>query len=155
LKRLDYRTSSWDAWMAEYIKVLEAKRGKPVVVIGDLNVCHGARDVHNFYTRPDFAALCADTAVADQYSGNSALRKQAGLTVEERESFGLLLSGAGLVDTFRHFHPNATGVFSYFSQRVVANKPANKGLRLDYVLTSKSMVDDRGMKGPGNACHCT
>ena len=65
--------------------------------------------------------------------------KQAGLTVEERQSFTQLLKDADLVDAFRTKHPEALGVFSYYSQRVVANRGMNRGLRLDYVLASPSL----------------
>ena len=75
----------------------------------------------------------------DQYAGLSGPKKQAGLTSEERASFSQLLEDADLVDTFRAQHPQASGVFSYYSQRAVANRPANRGLRLDYVLASPAL----------------
>ena len=50
-----------------------------------------------------------------------------------------LLADADLVDAFRAKHPEALGVFSYYSQRVVANRGMNRGLRLDYVLASPSL----------------
>ena len=62
-----------------------------------------------------------------------------GLTVEERESFSQLLKDADLIDAFRQKHPEASGVFSYYSQRIVQNRPMNRGLRLDYVLASPSL----------------
>jgi exonuclease III len=40
-----------------------------------------------------------------------------------------------LRDTFRAFHENATGWFTYWSGRV-GNRPKNRGLRLDYFLAS-------------------
>ena len=43
---------------------------------------------------------------------------------------------------FRAQHPDASGVFSYYSQRVVANRPANRGLRLDYVLATPDLFED-------------
>ena len=93
--------------------------------------------------RPNFVELnSGDVAIEDQYTGLSAIKKQAGLTVEERVSFTKLLDDAGLVDSFRRQHPAATGVFTYYSQRVVANRPANKGLRLDYVLATPDLLED-------------
>lgn len=139
LKRLDYRVDTWDPTFAAYLKTLA-----PVVVLGDLNVAHGARDIHNMYARPNFDDLCTTVAIEDQYVGLKALLKQAGLTPRERNSFGSTTL-ADLVDTFRHFHPTASGVFTYFSQRAVQNRPNNKGLRLDYVLASPSLLDANGV----------
>ena len=45
LQRLQSRVDpevGWDARFATFIAELRARRGKPVVVIGDLNVCAGA-----------------------------------------------------------------------------------------------------------------
>ena len=96
------------------------------------------------YTRPNFdegekTMRNGGVPVEEQYKGLSAVAKQAGLTPEERESFSKLLADAGLVDAFRQKHPEALGVFSYYSQRVVANRGMNRGLRLDYVLASPSL----------------
>merc|ERR1712048_1108729 len=91
------------------------------------------------HDRPDFPEGLSQKPLADQYTGLTSVKRSAGLTPEERESFTQLLADAGLVDTFRALHPEATGVFSYFSQRIVQNRPMNKGLRLDYVLASSSL----------------
>ena len=80
-----------------------------------------------------------EVAVEKQYVGLSGPAKQAGLTVEERQSFSQLLKDADLIDAFRAKHPEASGIFSYYSQRVVQNRPMNRGLRLDYVLASPSL----------------
>ena len=73
--------------------------------------------------------------------GLSGPKKQAGLTAEERTSFGAMLEAGGLADSFRRQHPDATGVFSYYSQRFgAAIREANKGLRLDYVLVTEGLL---------------
>jgi exodeoxyribonuclease III len=139
LERLAYRTGAdgWDAKLAAYVTSLDA----PALVVGDLNCCHGAADFHNAYQRPNFDALCdGSVAVEDQYVGLAGPKKQAGLTAEERLSFTRMLASGRLVDAFRARHPDARGVFSYYSQRVVANRPANKGLRLDYVLATETLL---------------
>lgn len=69
------------------------------------------------------------------------MKKAAGTTPEERNSFSQLLAGTGMVDTFRHFHPDATGCYSYWSMRA-GNRPYNRGMRLDYFLASPGMVTD-------------
>lgn len=144
LERLNYRVDRqaekcWDRGLTEYINFLQKDGKKPVLVIGDFNCCHRVEDIWNMYTRPDFPEELAQKPLADQYTGLSSLKKSAGLTMEERESFPRMLEEAGLVDTFRARHPDATGVFSYFSQRAVQNRPMNRGLRLDYALASSSM----------------
>eukprot|EP00415_Alexandrium_ostenfeldii_P000992 UN0992 len=104
-----------------------------------MNCCADVRDIWNMHDRPDFPEGLSSKPIEEQYTGLTSLKKFAGLTPEERSSFPQMLSEAGLVDTFRALHPRATGVFSYFSQRIVQNRPMNKGLRLDYVLASSSL----------------
>jgi exodeoxyribonuclease III len=140
LDRLQYRCETWDRNLASYVKTL----GSSTIVIGDLNCCHLPEDIHNMYTRPNFDAgektmRNGGVPVEEQYKGLSGPAKQAGLTVEERKSFSQLLKDADLIDAFRAKHPEALGVFSYYSQRVVANRGMNRGLRLDYVLASPSL----------------
>lgn len=144
LGRLPYRTDwnakqCWDRQFGAYLHNLREEKNKPVVVIGDLNCCWKVQDIWNMYERPDFPEGLAEKPVADQYLGLTQLKKTAGLTPEERESFPNMLAKAGLVDTFRELHPSASGVFSYFSLRFAQLRPLNKGLRLDYVLASPSL----------------
>ena len=70
-------------------------------------------------------------------------KKQCGLTPEERASWSETLRTVGLVATFRAFHPNATGWYSYWSGRA-GNKPKNRGLRLDYFAASERMMGSDG-----------
>ncbi|KAJ8598147.1 hypothetical protein CTAYLR_007421 [Chrysophaeum taylorii] len=148
LKRLEYRVETWDRSFSAYV----ASFAKPVVVVGDLNVARAPMDIHNMYARPDFREL-HEKPLEDQYVGLAAVKKQAGLTVEERESFGRILADSGVVDTFRHLHPQATGRFTYFSQRAVQNRPKNKGLRLDYVLASQTMCSADSLSSSNPKIH--
>ena len=133
LERLKYRTEKWDRALARYMQELE--KIKPVVLIGDLNVAHDIRDIHNFYVKSWFPDKPADE---DEYKGLKSVAQQAGCTKQERDSFTEFLKN-GFIDTFRNFHPNATGCFTYWSMRA-GNRPYNKGLRLDYVITSPKML---------------
>ncbi len=142
LQRLDYRLNTWDISFGKYLKSLEKR--KPVLLVGDLNVCYDVRDIHNFYPRPWFPN--APETREEEYVGLKNLEKSAGLTSKERDSFGELLSKNGFVDTFRSFHPEATGRFSYWSIRS-GNQDWNRGLRLDYAIVSESMMSTKG-KGP-------
>ena len=112
LRRLDYRMQ-WDDAFREYLQKLDAE--KPVVVCGDLNVAHQEIDLKNPKTN----------------------RRNAGFTDEERAKFGLLLE-AGFTDTFRHFYPDAEGVYSWWSYRFRAREK-NAGWRIDYFLTSQAL----------------
>ena len=109
LRRLDYRME-WDDAFRAYLQRLDAV--KPVVVCGDLNVAHREIDLKNPKTN----------------------RKNAGFTDEERAKFGQLLE-AGFTDTFRHFYPDAEGVYSWWSYRFKAREK-NAGWRIDYFLVS-------------------
>lgn len=109
LRRLDYRMT-WDAACRDYLCRLDTH--KPVVFCGDLNVAHREIDLKNPKTN----------------------RRNAGFTDEEREQFGLLLD-RGFTDTFRHFHPDLEGAYSWWSYRF-KSRERNTGWRIDYFLTS-------------------
>ncbi len=113
LKRLDYRMQWEDAFRA-YVKKLDET--KPVVICGDMNVAHQEIDLKNPKTN----------------------RKNAGFTDEERAKMSELL-GAGFVDTWRHFYPDAEGVYSWWSYRFKAREK-NAGWRIDYFIVSERFV---------------
>ena len=115
LRRLDYR-QQWDKDLRAYLKELETR--KPVVLCGDRNVAHREIDLKN----------------------PKSNRKNAGFTDEEREGFQQLLD-AGFVDTFRHFYPDQTDIYSWWSYRFRAREK-NAGWRIDYFLVSQKMQDE-------------
>ena len=112
LKRLDYRMTWEDAFLA-YLQKLEEK--KPVVVCGDLNVAHQEIDLKN----------------------PKSNRKNAGFTDEERAKFTQWLN-AGFTDTFRYFYPDQKDIYSWWSYRFKAREK-NAGWRIDYFVTSASL----------------
>ena len=112
LKRLDYRMTWEDAFLA-YLQKLEEK--KPVVVCGDLNVAHQEIDLKN----------------------PKSNRKNAGFTDEERAKFTQWLN-AGFTDTFRYFYPDQKDIYSWWSYRFRAREK-NAGWRIDYFVTSASL----------------
>lgn len=63
----------------------------------------------------------------------------AGFTDQEREKFQKLLD-AGFIDTFRHFYPDQTNIYSWWSYRFKAREK-NAGWRIDYFLASASLSD--------------
>lgn len=113
LKRLDYRMK-WEDDFRAYLLSLDQK--KPVIVCGDLNVAHQEIDLKN----------------------PKANRRNAGFTDEEREKMTTLLQ-SGFVDTFRHFYPDLTDVYSWWSYRFKAREK-NTGWRIDYFLASERIV---------------
>lgn len=46
----------------------------------------------------------------------------------------------GYLDTFRFFHPDETGIYSWWSYRFNARKN-NAGWRIDYFIVSESLKD--------------
>lgn len=112
LKRLDYRTK-WDEDFLAFLKKLEKK--KPVIAVGDFNVCHQPIDI----ARPE-----------------ANYNKSAGYTQKEIDGMSNFLNN-GFVDTFRKMHPNEVK-YSWWSFRGQA-RAKNIGWRLDYVLLSKSL----------------
>lgn len=112
--RLDYRME-WENAMRAYLVQLNEK--KPVVFCGDLNVAHEEIDLKNPKTN----------------------RRSAGFTDEERGKFSQLLD-SGFIDSFRHFYPELTGAYSWWSYRFQSRKN-NAGWRIDYFLVSEQLRD--------------
>jgi exodeoxyribonuclease III len=114
LARLDYR-KTWDAEFLAYCQQLQNK--KPLIACGDFNVAHQEIDIAR--PKPNY-------------------NKSAGYTQVEIDGFSRFLD-AGLVDTFRHKHPN-TVAYSWWSYRAGA-RAKDIGWRIDYVLTSQALMN--------------
>ncbi len=114
LIRLDYR-KGWDDAFRAYLKELEKK--KPVIVCGDLNVAHTEIDLAR--PKPNY-------------------NKTAGYTQTEIDGMDGHV-GAGFIDTFRHFYPEKTGAYSWWSFRGGAREK-NVGWRIDYFLATASLA---------------
>ena len=50
------------------------------------------------------------------------------------------LLGSGFVDSFRHFYPDLTGAYSWWSYRFNARKN-NAGWRIDYFIVSQRLME--------------
>lgn len=114
LRRLPYR-DTWDEAFLAKMQQLEVK--KPVIFCGDLNVAHLEIDL----ARP-----------------GPNRNKTPGFTDQERGRFSAALT-AGFIDTFRHFQPDATERYSWWSYRGGA-RAKNVGWRLDYICISKALL---------------
>ena len=113
LRRLDYRMV-WEEAFRSYLHSLDVK--KPVIVCGDMNVAHKEIDLKNPQSN----------------------RRNAGFTDEERSKFTKLLE-SGFIDTFRHFFPELSGAYSWWSYRFRAREK-NAGWRIDYFLVSSRLA---------------
>ena len=114
LTRLDWRMAWEDAFLG-YIRSLEET--KPVVYCGDLNVAHKPIDLKN----------------------PKSNTRNAGFTQEERDKLTAVID-AGYIDTFRHFYPDVTGAYSWWSYMFHAREK-NAGWRIDYFITSGALRD--------------
>ena len=92
-------------------------KNKPVILCGDFNVAHTEIDIKN----------------AKQNIGN------AGFTYEEREKFTNLLN-SGFIDTYRHFNPNKTDAYTWWSY-IGRAREKNVGWRIDYFLVTNNYID--------------
>ena len=114
LTRLDYRMT-WEDDFRAYLKRLDEI--KPVILCGDLNVAHQEIDLKNPKTN----------------------RRNAGFTDEERGKFTELLN-AGFIDSFRHFYPDKTGEYSWWSY-IRNARATNAGWRIDYFVVSEKLKE--------------
>jgi exodeoxyribonuclease III len=115
LERLELKRN-WDAALMEYIGELQKK--KPVVICGDLNIAHREIDLAN----------------------PKSNQNNAGFTAEERADFDNFMS-RGLIDTFRHLHPDKKDAYTWWTWRANA-RVRNIGWRIDYFLVSPGLVGE-------------
>ncbi len=114
LLRLDYRTQ-WDLDFYNYLKNLE--QTKPVIICGDMNVAHKSIDLKN---------------------AKANYNKSAGYMQQEIDGMDRFTNG-GFIDTFRHFYPEKTDMYSWWSYRAGA-RARNIGWRIDYFLASQTLL---------------
>lgn len=114
----DVRQTYKYAWLDEfyaYITGLEKTHPK-LVITGDYNIAHTAIDIHD-------------------PKGN---KNSSGFLPEERAWMDKYLA-AGFIDSFRYLHPDATGCYSWWSQRFPTVRLNNKGWRIDYITVSAAL----------------
>jgi exodeoxyribonuclease-3 len=106
-------------WLKEFSQYIEAlKKERPeIVVAGDYNIAHKEIDIHD-------------------PKGN---KKSSGFLPEERAWMDQFLA-SGWVDSFRVIHPEATGAYSWWSQRFPSVRLNNKGWRIDYLCTTETLA---------------
>ena len=114
LTRLEYRME-WEDALRAHLVGLDQK--KPVIYCGDLNVAHKPIDLKN----------------------PKSNTRNAGFTQEERDKLTAVID-AGYVDTFRHFHPDQTDAYTWWSYMFKAREK-NVGWRIDYFIASEKLTD--------------
>ncbi|ODJ58206.1 exodeoxyribonuclease III [Brochothrix thermosphacta] len=112
LARLEYRIK-WEHDLTDYLVALNEQ--KPVILCGDLNVAHTEIDLKNPKNN----------------------RNNPGFSDDERHCFNYLLD-QGFTDSFRHFNPDLTGAYSWWSYRFNA-RANNAGWRIDYFVVSDKL----------------
>ncbi|KAI7869737.1 Endonuclease/exonuclease/phosphatase [Spinellus fusiger] len=105
-----------------YVRSLQ-KENLSVIWCGDLNVAHTADDL----ARP------------------KTNERSAGFTIEERTDFSKVLSPSedglpGLLDTWRHLHPDTRGHYTYYSYRFKC-RTNRVGWRLDYFVITPDLLE--------------
>ncbi|MDR2543824.1 MAG: exodeoxyribonuclease III [Treponema sp.] len=113
-KRIDYKLAFNDAMLKLCNSIV--KKGRHFILCGDLNVAHTPIDL----ARP------------------KANENSAGYLPEERAWMTKFLA-AGHVDTFRHFNPEKTGCYTWWSYMGSAREK-NVGWRIDYNCVNKDFL---------------
>ena len=132
LKWHEYRCNEWDLDFRAFLKGLERK-GKPVLLAGDLNVAHQDIDIYDPKRNESMACF----------------------TPQERQSFSNFMR-MGFMDTFRDMYPGKIK-YSFWDIRDKSRKE-NKGWRLDYMIISRhaihSIVDSEIHNEYWGSDHC-
>ncbi|TVR78617.1 MAG: exodeoxyribonuclease III [Chitinophagaceae bacterium] len=98
-----------------YLKNLEKKSGKGLIVGGDFNICHRAVDIHDPVRNA----------------------KSSGFLPEERAWMDTFFDN-GFTDAFRYCNPEEKDAYSWWSYRANARNN-NKGWRIDYWTVSNAL----------------
>ncbi len=105
----------WLEEMKEHLKKIQKKQPN-IILVGDYNIAHTEIDIHD-------------------PKGN---KKSSGFLPEEREWMTKFLE-SGWIDTLRKIKPSNVGLYSWWSQRFPSVRLQNKGWRIDYICTTKTM----------------
>jgi len=113
-ERLRYKFDFYDAFLSHIQKLTRA--GKKVIFCGDVNTAHEPIDLARPKENED----------------------RTGFLPEERAWIDEVVN-AGYIDTFRHFHPNKRGTYSYWDLKSHA-RDRNVGWRIDYFFAHTSLL---------------
>lgn len=114
-ERLQFKLDYYDAFL-ELCENLR-KHGEELIITGDFNTAH--RDID-----------LANPRENEKYSGFLPV---------ERKWLDKLLN-TGYIDTFRHFHPKESEMYTWWTYRFNARKK-NIGWRIDYFFVTERLID--------------
>ena len=114
-ERLEYKMAFYDRFL-DYIEDLR-KKGKSIIVCGDVNTAHKAIDL----ARPE------------------ANEDTSGFLPIEREWMDRFIA-CGYIDTFRYIHGDEPDRYSWWSMRTRARE-RNVGWRIDYFFVSEDLEE--------------
>lgn len=109
---LDYKLEVYDCLSGYLEKIKE----KPVILVGDFNIAHKEIDL------------------AEPEKNQDSIM----FTPEERRKVDKLIE-LGFVDTFRKFHKDESGQYTWWSYFSLS-RDRNLGWRIDYIFTSKDIT---------------
>ena len=114
IERLEHKLM----YMADFRQYVDGlKKTNPnLIVLGDYNICHEARDIHN----------------------PTGLKNVSGFLPIEREWIGDFID-SGFVDSFREFNSEPDN-YTWWSYRANARNN-NKGWRLDYAMVASTLKE--------------
>ena len=113
-ERLAYKMDYY-YYLLDYLKTLKKQQAN-IIITGDVNTAHREIDL----ARP------------------KANEKISGFLAEERKWIDQLLE-LGFIDSYRHFYPNKTEAYTWWSQRSGARQ-RNVGWRIDYFFVSQPLL---------------
>ncbi|WP_042422348.1 exodeoxyribonuclease III [Comamonas granuli] len=101
-----------------YPKLMALRAEREFILVGDVNIAHQAIDLKNWRSN----------------------QKNSGFLPEERAWMTQLLTEGGLVDVYRHLHPDTTDTcYTWWSNRGQAYAN-NVGWRLDYQIATPALA---------------
>lgn len=105
-------------FLDNYLEFRKSFLDKPIIVVGDYNICHREIDIHN----------------------PKGLQTTSGFLPEERAWMDTWFSN-NLIDTFRAANGDVKDKYSWWSYRANARNN-NKGWRIDYISISESLKNN-------------
>ncbi len=112
-ENLAYKIETYDC----LLKYLEKIKEKPLVLVGDFNIAH------------------KDIDLAEPEKNQDSIM----FTPEERRKIDKLIE-MGLIDTFRKFHKDEIGQYTWWSYFSLS-RDRNLGWRIDYIFISKDLSE--------------
>ena len=141
---------NWDQCIMRHLQSLQDTY-QAVILCGDLNVARGPLDIYS----GTMTTRKLETAKADgitsgrikelegrvkSFLATDRVGGGAGYRLEEREGIEEIIREANMVDAYRDLHPDTYG-FTFWDAVRKAYRTSDNGLRLDYFLVSKYLMN--------------